>query len=155
MGRREARYHEGLRCVGWTYFIHAPEVGRIKIGRSNVDPAERLGDLRTGSPVELVGLAIIRGYDLETYLHEKFAPLKWGGEWFSADPLLMDFIREMTTPFAESSGVELYLPWDDAYELEASMYDKAVLWFEEREKNRPESERTAWRKHDVADGSHI
>lgn len=75
------------------YFIGA-ENGLIKIGVAG-NPSDRIQELRTGSPVRLLLLGVIRGAGAagERTLHEWFDPWRKHGEWFAANPALVGYIR--------------------------------------------------------------
>lgn len=90
------------------YFVLAPEVERIKIGRTK-DVRLRLASLRSHSPMELELLGRMPGgATVEEYLHCTFASKRVRGEWFDAAPS----IRRV----AESG--ELPPPKDEAYLLD-------------------------------------
>lgn len=77
----------------WVYVIHAPEVRRVKIGYTT-DPAQRLATLRTGSPVRLQIVKLIRGdKNEEARLHFRFRDKRLDGEWFD-DSILDDWARD-------------------------------------------------------------
>jgi hypothetical protein len=70
--------------VSQVYFLHAPAVNLIKIGRS-IDPDRRLAELKLLSPVDLEIMGMIDGGSLkEAELHAKFKHLHSHGEWFHA-----------------------------------------------------------------------
>lgn len=70
------------------YFIHAPEVRRVKIGYST-DVEKRLIGLQTSSPCALRLIKIIPGgKDLEQRLHYRFRAHHVDGEWF--DDVVLD-----------------------------------------------------------------
>jgi len=76
----------------WIYFIHAPEVRRVKIGFST-DPESRLASLQVGSPVELRLIKLIRGNrNEEARLHFRFRDKRLDGEWFD-ESVLDDWTR--------------------------------------------------------------
>jgi hypothetical protein len=76
------------------YFIEA-DSGLIKIGVAT-SPSERIRTLRTMSPVGLRLLLELPGLGAsgEAELHERFAEFRSHGEWFWAEPTLVDYIRE-------------------------------------------------------------
>ena len=86
------------------YFVQAAKEGLIKIGVAN-DARRRLSSIRTDSPVPLDPLGIMvcneRGA-LENRLHRQFAHLRQRGEWYRAEPELLDFIRENAEPFDDA-----------------------------------------------------
>jgi len=78
------------------YFIEAVDTGFIKIGRS-ANPEQRLVQLSTGSPNQLVILGKISGGSaLEAELHKRFDAQRTKGEWFKISNELRDFIKEAT-----------------------------------------------------------
>ena len=65
------------------YFITAREIARVKIGIS-ADPAARLLNLQSASPVELCLERVCEGdRNDEIKLHSKFACSRVRGEWFA------------------------------------------------------------------------
>lgn len=73
------------------YFIRADRA--IKIGYSE-NPEMRLGNLQVGTQHELELLAVMHGErEDEGKLHERFSDLHIRGEWFRAEPALLDFIE--------------------------------------------------------------
>jgi hypothetical protein len=72
------------------YFAQAED--RIKIGWSKQVSA-RLAGLQTGCPssIKLLG-TIPGGRSVERQLHERFASLRLSGEWFKAEPELLEHI---------------------------------------------------------------
>lgn len=84
------------------YFVAPRYGGLIKIGFTAGDLEERLGGLQCGSPVPLVVRAWRFGdQSLEKELHDRFAPDRRHGEWFSPTmPLLrlMDSCEQMGRP---------------------------------------------------------
>ena len=78
----------------YLYFIEAVNTGYIKIGRS-ANPDQRLAQLSTGSPNQLVILGKISGgAALEAELHRRFESLREKGEWFKTSNELKEFIKE-------------------------------------------------------------
>lgn len=116
---------DGRRPCGWTYFVHAPAVNRIKIGCTLVRPSKRLASLRQASPVNLCGLGLLHGSGLERYLHERFKKLRSHLEWFKASDHLMRFIKENAMPF-DGGAVD----WRMNREEEAKFYRQAVAELE-------------------------
>lgn len=80
------------------YFIGPSDwrLGRVKIGRTTSGVRNRLAALQTGSPfpLEVYAWAEDEG-DLETCLHEVFAPLRLHGEWFALDYKLLDLVSDL------------------------------------------------------------
>lgn len=89
--RRIARRASPKRGEVYVYFVHAPDSGRVKIGRA-ADVRRRLAVLQTGSPEALRLLAATldkSGGELERDFQRMFAADRLKGEWFKAsEPLL-------------------------------------------------------------------
>ena len=77
---------------GFVYFLRFGSDGPIKIGWAR-NVALRVSELQTGSPVKLHVLASQRGTEQdERDLHRHFAHLRLSGEWFAAEPELLDWV---------------------------------------------------------------
>jgi hypothetical protein len=92
---RDEDWEPKRRSGKFVYFLHAPEIMRVKIGYSH-DPGWRVRHgARKGLPreigTELVG-SIDGGRTTELLIHERFAEHRVAGEWFS-DSILPDIIR--------------------------------------------------------------
>lgn len=73
-----------MRPDGQVYFLHAPTVGLVKIGRS-IDMERRLQEIRLLSPVPLELLGVVNGgARRESAYHRKWSRLRQHGEWFTA-----------------------------------------------------------------------
>ena len=121
--------------VGWTYFVRAQEVGRIKIGQCAGRPSKRIEGLRTGSPVILEGIGALQSILLEPILHRKFDFLRWmpEREWFHAESVLTDFIRDTAIPFAEADSIEdSVLGIGQTLHRQESAKDRVEQWLIER-----------------------
>lgn len=83
---------------GHIYFIQVGESGPIKIGfSSNVD--QRLRTLQTGHTEKLKLLHSQIGTKAdEGRLHNRFRNIHIKGEWFEADPSLLEFIHKRKSP---------------------------------------------------------
>lgn len=87
---------DNLATTEYVYFIHSEESNAVKIGRAkNVE--KRLKSLQTAHPHEL---KVIKSFkvkgvkaarELENSLHQKFNYLRLSGEWFKAEPELLDY----------------------------------------------------------------
>lgn len=78
----------------YVYFIEAPDLNRIKIGKA-VDPEKRLATLQVGSPVQLKLIAKIPGgCSLERELHDAFSDARLDGEWFTFTKDIQDYIKQ-------------------------------------------------------------
>lgn len=74
---------------GQVYFLLAPTVNVVKIGRS-IDIERRLQEIRMISPVELELIGVVPGhFPRETAYHREWAHLRRHGEWFEATTELM------------------------------------------------------------------
>lgn len=83
---------------GHIYFIRAGENGPIKIGFST-DPEQRLRTLQTAHTEKLVMLHSQVGTKAdEARLHNRFRNIHVKGEWFEADPSLLEFIHKRKSP---------------------------------------------------------
>ncbi len=80
--------------VGGVYFVEAE--GKIKIGHS-VDVGERLRAIRTSHPHATLLGTIPGSEPEERELHDRFAPERVAGEWFSPSEALRAFIRTSVT----------------------------------------------------------
>jgi len=78
---------------GFTYFVRDGDV--IKIGYS-AHPARRINTLQSGIARPLEVLAVV-GMEIadEFSLHQQFAHLRVRGEWFRAEPELIEFIESI------------------------------------------------------------
>ncbi len=79
---------------GYIYFVQSGD-GPIKIGWSaNVE--SRMKELKTGNPVKLQLLGSFSGsQEVEYFCHKIFKEIAVDREWFSPDPILIDFIRRV------------------------------------------------------------
>ncbi len=77
------------------YFIRCPYFNAIKIGKA-LDPERRMRGFQIGCPAKLmlIGCAI-GGKREEKQFHEMFRHLHIRGEWFKADPGMIQFIESM------------------------------------------------------------
>jgi hypothetical protein len=90
---RPVQRREEKPVLAGVYFIRADQ--EVKIGMSN-NVHQRMKALSTMSPVPLELLAVVAGAHLEeAQLHRKFAHLRMHGEWFRAEPELLDFIESL------------------------------------------------------------
>lgn len=84
------------------YFLHCPEMNRVKIGRSD-DPLGRFMELRRYAPAPLY----MAGYyaapkEEEKRVHEMFAHLHRWQEWFEFAPELQEYIEAKSELLAEA-----------------------------------------------------
>lgn len=79
----------------WTYFIQAGYDGPIKIGRAG-NPIRRLNELQTGSYLNLLLIAQVKG-NVEKQLHSLFKEHHLRGEWFVDHVDIAKFIYEHAT----------------------------------------------------------
>lgn len=93
------------------YFVGGMSTGLIKIGKAD-NAKRRLMELQTGSPDELVLLAVIPGgRDEEQQLHDRFRETRRHGEWFAFSYDLWSLIEEHATDplppeFGEPSTIQ-------------------------------------------------
>jgi hypothetical protein len=86
------------------YFVQRDSDGAIKIGWSS-DVVRRLAELRKVSRCELRLLACFPGDKPdELRMHELFAELLIGDEWFRADAAILQFLRGMCETAARRLG---------------------------------------------------
>ncbi len=79
---------------GYVYFLRSGDA--IKIGFS-IEPNQRKSGLQVGNPVELETLGTVSVSKItEREAKDKFNHLKIRGEWFRAEPELLDFIAGFT-----------------------------------------------------------
>jgi hypothetical protein len=87
---------DNLATTEYVYFIHSEESNAVKIGRAK-DVEKRLKSLQTAHPHELKVIKIFKlkggkaAQELESSLHQKFDHLRLSGEWFKAEPELLDY----------------------------------------------------------------
>ena len=107
------------------YFILRGDV--IKIGISNM-PFRRMRQLQTACPELLEMLLVIPGgREDEKYLHDLFAPVCVGGEWFKDCPPLRNYIageRVRVEEFLNRPSLIEWLLADAQAELEANTRNK-------------------------------
>jgi len=90
--RRLLRDHLAIGGAGWVYFILDEDAGRIKIGFSR-DVGRRLKHIQVHSSGVVRLLRKVRGTrDDESAWKQRFAHLNVRGEWFRAEPALLDAI---------------------------------------------------------------
>lgn len=71
-------------------------LGRVKIGRTQIGPLNRLAQFQTGSPFKLALYGYFPGgVELEGLLHETFASLRFHGEWFDTRGRLLAFMSNL------------------------------------------------------------
>lgn len=81
---------------GFTYFVRRADA--IKIGHSGI-PKQRISTLQVSFPEAIEVLAIVPNARVsEAAAHAKFAHLRLSGEWFRAEPELLDFIKSIKGP---------------------------------------------------------
>lgn len=86
--------------IHFIYFILNQDSNAIKIGHAkNID--RRMKSLQTSSPakLELLKLIPVQGRmeakKLELSLHQKFSDIRLTGEWFKAEPILVQYINHL------------------------------------------------------------
>lgn len=88
------------------YYVHAPELGLVKIGTAG-DPVNRFCNMQTGSPSRLVLLAWEEGSGAtESERHTTFAELRRRGEWFAYEGALKAHVEALSpyTPAPRKFG---------------------------------------------------
>jgi hypothetical protein len=84
------------RVLAGVYFIRSGD--KVKIGVSTNVPM-RLKALQTMSAGDIELLVVAEGsHPEESQLHARFAHLRTHGEWFRAEPELLEFIAALTAP---------------------------------------------------------
>ena len=84
---------------GYVYFIHAVDLGMIKIGYSGNHPDDRFRAIQATSPVRLVLAGYIDGdLDLEHRIHHHFREYRAHGEWFYECAEIWYMIPQSTYP---------------------------------------------------------
>jgi hypothetical protein len=102
-GGRQSRSVNG----GVVYYIAAPDLGRVKIGRTK-DLRKRLISLRGGSPADLEVLGTLAGgAAVEMYLYAIFADDRIHGEWFNLTPEIATCAATGELPDAVVGGIQL------------------------------------------------
>lgn len=92
----------GIDPLTTIYFIHAPDVNRIKIGYA-YNHWRRFKGISTSSPIEIEGIGVIRGDRVvENAIHRRFAHLRYRFEWFDFKPELQNFVRDLSSPWEGS-----------------------------------------------------
>lgn len=87
------------KAAGSIYFIRAVGLDLIKIGYTGRPIAIRLQALRCASPARLECVGLMRGTLVdEKALHFRFAKARSHGEWFRAEPEVLAYIAEKTSP---------------------------------------------------------
>jgi predicted GIY-YIG superfamily endonuclease len=82
----------------FVYFIQNEDSNAIKIGRAR-DLSKRMKALQTSSPAQLKLVVAIQvndskeAEDLEKSLHRQFWKIRISGEWFRAEPELLEYIQ--------------------------------------------------------------
>lgn len=98
--------------LGWVYFILAPEVNLVKIGRTNDHPDFRFEVLATMSPVKLTMLGAIHGRsDHERALHDVFRMHRSHGEWFHYRDELSVYIQRDVPPWPKRGHAPPEVLW--------------------------------------------
>lgn len=79
----------------WLYFIQAADNGPIKIGFAS-SPETRRNDLQSGNHLLLrLLVAVPGGRRAEELAHAAFVASRIRGEWFRAEPSLLELIRRL------------------------------------------------------------
>ena len=78
------------------YFIQGSVTKRIKIGISH-NVHNRIRQIVSSEPLELLGVIKGGGRELEEKLHKQFNGLRVHNEWFEPEKELLDYIKNSTT----------------------------------------------------------
>lgn len=99
---------------GYTYFIHCKEVkNMVKVGKAT-DHIKRIKQLQTGNPYQLMFYKLLHfedPYALETYLHRKYQPQHFRGEWYTLETAQIDNaienLEEFIRDYAQTRGKKI------------------------------------------------
>lgn len=82
---------------GLIYFVEAVGLDRLKIGYTSGKIQARLAVIRTGSPVEIRPLLVLKDKapQDEAALHRLFKPYRSHHEWYVAAPALVQYIADL------------------------------------------------------------
>lgn len=86
-----------------TYIVEVG--GFIKIGRSTC-LGYRMYNLQAGCPLRMTVLAIIPGVEAEGALHRRWLSAGVRGEWYHADPALVNFATQYPTAAEDRAMAE-------------------------------------------------
>ncbi|MBD2415710.1 helicase [Nostoc calcicola FACHB-389] len=88
------------KTAHFVYFILNSDSKAIKIGRAkNIE--QRMKSLQTSSPAHLKLIKSVqvdgasKAIELEQALHQQFQAIKLAGEWFKAEPSLLEYISQI------------------------------------------------------------
>jgi len=97
----------------WIYFLEAPEIGHIKIGRAQ-NLMARHGSIQSGSPVKIIILVAFLAKDfVENALHAEFKAHQVMGEWFRPADDLLKFIDNVKAGLLPNNLGGIYKDIDD------------------------------------------
>jgi hypothetical protein len=140
---------------GWVYFIGAPAANKIKIGFTSGHPSRRLSSLRGGSPVDLRPIGLVRGdRTVEGLLHSFFWDLHYKDEWFHANRLIFEFVRDQARPWvaADEISYPVHMSGEEWIRTCNEVQDPIIDWFDSREiEFRSKSPKNARRVRPVAE----
>lgn len=103
------------------YFIQeaGDQSAPIKIGFTASDPTKRLGELQTGYPAKLTVLHARDGSIIdEKEEHDRWGHLRIHGEWFRAEPELVEYVRSQRIGLTDGK----HRPEKEAFELVETHY---------------------------------
>ena len=104
------------------YLIRSGHFGAVKIGTTENDPLERLGELQVGNPERLHLLLVLEGGALtEADLQRKFQGCHIRGEWYSPTLGLLAFIA------GQGGKVDVIDERDDS-EAVAAIGPEGITW---------------------------
>lgn len=92
---KRPRWSPVIMVGRWCYIYFVSDGTAIKIGQaSNI--IKRIGAMQTSHVKPLKLLASVQGHSsIEKHLHMRFRHLRITGEWFKAEPELMEFIERV------------------------------------------------------------
>ena len=88
------------KTAHFVYFILNSDSKAIKIGRAK-NLEQRIRSLQTSSPAHLKLIKSVqvdgaeKAIELEKALHQQFQAIRLAGEWFKAEPLLIEYISQI------------------------------------------------------------
>ena len=87
-----------------TYFVFDHDARCVKIGRSN-KPLTRFSELQCANHRNLDLVLVLDG-DVESLMHQRFAPYRVRGEWFEVKKDLKSFLEEHDVRCGERRNIQ-------------------------------------------------
>lgn len=110
------------------YFIEGEGTGLVKVGFTTIDPGVRLIQLQIGSPVPLVGLALMAGDKRrERGIHRRYRADHSHGEWFRLTAGLRSYIKAKGGPWCYAIDDRYLTPTERRARAEARAAEFAEL----------------------------